>query len=234
MKFVQNFEVNQSSVGAKITLELPLSIAILPLSFALLPLSDSQYYHFHSQYYHFHIRYYFLALLSHCLSVYRFIRVVYRATLYSIEISSTSSSDGDPEERESLTGACVTHIDETLEKLGVKSTMHINNPVLCKLKKDDMAVMFRVALSLLDGLTCMISIITCAPRGVTVELIEAKRKIISLQSELLVCKEKKLDSVKFVVQTSVCEIMKEEIKSFGWREWHWNMEAQRNHWVSQW
>ena len=114
-----------------------------------------------------------------------------------------------------MTRACVTHIDETLEKLGVKSTMHINNPIICKLKKDDMAVMLRDTLSLLDGLTCMVSNITFAPRGVTVELIEAQRKIISLQSELLVCKEEKLDSVKSVVQSSVCEIMKEEIKSFS-------------------
>ena len=38
----------------------------------------------------------------------------------------TSTSDGDPEERESMTQACVTHIAETLEKLGVNSTMHIN------------------------------------------------------------------------------------------------------------
>ena len=94
-----------------------------------------------------------------------------------------------------MTRACVTHIDETLEKLGVKSTMHINNPIICKLKKDDMALMFRDTLSLLDGLPCIVSDIT------------------SLQSELLVCKEEKLDSVKSVVQTSVCEIMKEEIKS---------------------
>ena len=41
---------------------------------------------------------------------------------------------------------------------------------------------------ILDNLTCMVADSSHAPRGVTVELIEAQKKIISLQSELLECR----------------------------------------------
>ena len=109
----------------------------------------------------------------------------------------------------------VDHIQETLQELGVESTGKLSIFVIGKLKKDRIFTLLLHTLSMLDNLTCHVVNSSYAPRGVTAELLEAQKKIISLQSELLECKQEKLDSVKTVVQSSVCETVKEEIKSFS-------------------
>ena len=128
---------------------------------------------------------------------------------------TTSTSQWDPEDFEELKKSSVDHIQEILQEFGVERTGELSVFAIGKLKKDRMSEVLLNTLSLLDDLTCCVVDSSYAPRGVTAELLEAQRKIISLQSELLECKQEKLDSVKTVVQSSVCETVKEEIKSFS-------------------
>ena len=51
--------------------------------------------------------------------------------------------------------------------------------------------------------------------SVTVELLEAQKKIIDIQSELTQCKEEKMEETKTVVHSSVAESVKEEFKSYS-------------------
>ena len=93
----------------------------------------------------------------------------------------------------------VDHIQETLQELGVESTGKLSIFVIGKLKKDRIFTLLLDTLSMLDNLTCHVVNSSYAPRGMTAELLEAQ----------------KLDSVKTVVQSSVRETVKEEIKSFS-------------------
>ena len=129
--------------------------------------------------------------------------------------TTTSTSDSNIQDLEMMKRQCVSLIDEKLEELNCDSMDNFSSGHLRKVKKDDMVAMLCDALSLLSGLTCMVSESSYAPRGVTAELLDAQKKIISLQSELLECKEEKLDSVKTVVQSSVCETVEKEMKTFS-------------------
>ena len=129
--------------------------------------------------------------------------------------TTTSTSESNIEDLEMMKRQCVSFIDEKLEELNCDSMDNFSSGHLRKVKKDDMVAMLCDALSLLSGLTCMVSDSSYATRGVTAELLDAQKKIISLQSELLECKEEKLDSVKTVVQSSVCETVEKEMKTFS-------------------
>ena len=67
----------------------------------------------------------------------------------------------------------------------------------------------------LNKLTCLNTYYTSSTHSVTVELLEAQKKINDLQSELIKCKEEKMEAMKTVVHSSVAESVKEEFKSYS-------------------
>ena len=71
--------------------------------------------------------------------------------------TTTSTSDSNIEDLEMMKIQCVSFIDEKLEELNCDSMDNFSCGHLRKVKKDDMAAMLSDALSLLRGLTCMVS-----------------------------------------------------------------------------
>ena len=67
-----------------------------------------------------------------------------------------------------------------------------------KLKKEDLARMLCSSLCYSNKLTCLNTDYTRSTQSVTVELLEAQKKIIDLQSELIQYKEEKMVAMKTV------------------------------------
>ena len=89
---------------------------------------------------------------------------------------STSTPIDDPEEFEKLKRQCVDHIENAFQELGVEETGELSGSMIqTKIKKPELAVLFQDTLCLLEGLTCMVTGGSYAPRGVTMELLEAQK-----------------------------------------------------------
>ena len=122
----------------------------------------------------------------------------------------------DPDEPGFVKQQCVSFLDSTMLDLEISRIDDISTGrVVSKLKKEDLARMLCSSLCYLNKLTCLNTDYTRSTHSVTVELLEAQKKIIDLQSELIQCKEEKMEAMKTVFHSSVAESVKEEFKSYS-------------------
>ena len=109
----------------------------------------------------------------------------------------------------------MSFLDSTMLDLEISRIDDISTCVVSKLKKEDSARMLCSSLCCFNKLKCLNTDYTCSTHSVTVELLEAQKKIIDLQSELIQCKEEKMEAMKAVIHFSVAESVKAEFKSYS-------------------
>lgn len=109
----------------------------------------------------------------------------------------------------------VEFLDETVEQLGISDMGDISKPVLKKQKKDDLISIVRNSLGYLNDFMAMITDFRGAPTSMKTQLLESQQTVISLQSELLTCKNDQLEALKDSVKSTVENSVKSELVSYS-------------------
>ena len=125
---------------------------------------------------------------------------------------------GDIQDIESLGAVrrgCVEFLDSAVIQLRIKSLGELSGAVLNRLKKDKLANMLHESINLLEELTACTSDFTNTSSTMKTQLIESQSTIIKLQSDLIICKDEKLETLSGVVKSSIKESIETEIASYS-------------------
>ena len=121
----------------------------------------------------------------------------------------------DVHDMQYLIQGCVKLVDDAIVQLGIQRMGQLSGPVLNKLKKDDLVKMLHSTLRYLNEFAALTTDFTNTSTSMKTQFIESQQKIIELQSELLNCKDKQLESVNCAVKSSVKESIETEIKTYS-------------------
>ena len=109
---------------------------------------------------------------------------------------------------------CAEFLDSVVVQLGIKDLGDLSNPVLNKLKKANLVEMLHNSINLLEELTACTSDFRNTSSSMKTQLIESQRSIINLQSELLMCKNEKLESLDKAVKSSIKDTIGAEMETY--------------------
>ena len=110
---------------------------------------------------------------------------------------------------------CVSFIDSTTAALGISRIGQISSPLLNKFKKNELVDLLIESLCFLSKLTDSTTDFKSGTSSMKTALIESQQQVISLQSELLECKNEQLKSLNVAVKASVEDSVKAGFRTYS-------------------
>ena len=118
-------------------------------------------------------------------------------------------------ELEDLLGKCSAWIPKAMEQVGCLAPVDVTSTACKKAMKDTLALLFAESFHFVRFQTEKVKQLKAELSSTKSKLIENQQWVISLQEQLIDCKDKQLEGVETVVKTSVESNLKEQFKSYS-------------------
>jgi hypothetical protein len=118
-------------------------------------------------------------------------------------------------ELEDLLGKCSAWIPKAMEQVGCLAPVDVTSTACKKAMKDTLALLFAESFHYVRFQTEKVKQLKAELSSTKSKLIENQQWVISLQEQLIDCKDKQLEGVETVVKTSVESNLKEQFKSYS-------------------
>ena len=121
----------------------------------------------------------------------------------------------DDKELEDLLGKCSAWLPKAMEQVGCTAPVDVTSSACKRAMKDTLALLFTESFHFVRFQTEKVKQLKAELSATKSQLIENQKWVISLQEQLIDCKDKQLEGVKTVVKSSVESNLKEQFKSYS-------------------
>ena len=118
-------------------------------------------------------------------------------------------------ELEDLLGKCSAWLPKAMEVVGCTAPTHVTTTACKRAMKDTLSLLFAESYHLVRAQTEKLKQLKAELSSTKSQLIENQKWVISLQEQLINCKDKQLEGVETVVKSSVENNLKEQFKSYS-------------------
>ena len=118
-------------------------------------------------------------------------------------------------ELEDLLGKCSAWLPKAMEQVGCTTQVDVTSAASKRAMKDTLALLFTESFHFVRFQTEKLKQLKAELSSTKSQLIENQKWVISLQEQLISCKDKQLEGVETVVKSSVENNLKEQFKSYS-------------------
>ena len=118
-------------------------------------------------------------------------------------------------ELEDLLGKCSAWLPKAMEQVGCTTQVDVTSAASKRAMKDTLALLFTESFHFVRFQTEKLKQLKAELSSTKSQLIENQKWVISLQEQLISCKDKQLEGIETVVKSSVENNLKEQFKSYS-------------------